>query len=84
MADWKTDARDCIEMREGRDWSFETDYFGLASIAYCLLFGKYIGTDKTSDGRHKIDAALKRVSAAPGGKKLTWTVLADRPLEQAL
>jgi len=62
VADWKTDARDCVEMREGRDWSFETDYFGLASIAYCLLFGKYIGTERTSDGRYKIDAALKRVS----------------------
>lgn len=68
VADWNTDERDCIEMREGRPWSYETDYFGLASIAYCLLFGKYIGTEAvvSEDGqkRYKIDAPLKRVSTA--------------------
>lgn len=65
VSNWKTDERDCVEMREGRPWSYETDYFGLASICYCLLFGKYIGTEavKTDDGvRYKIDAPLKRVS----------------------
>ena len=44
VADWKTDARDCSEMREGRPWTFQTDYSGLASIIYCMLFGKYIET----------------------------------------
>lgn len=42
VADWKTDARDCLEMRQGRPWTFQTDYAGLASIIYCMLFGKYI------------------------------------------
>ena len=64
-ADWKVDERDCVEMREGREWSYETDYFGLASICYCMLFGKYIATESTTTpegGRwHKIDAPLKRV-----------------------
>ena len=52
VADWKTDTRDCVEMREGRPWTFQTDYSGLASIAYCMLFGKYIETVKVtrSDG----------------------------------
>jgi checkpoint serine/threonine-protein kinase len=62
VADWQTDERDCVEMREGRPWSYETDYFGLAGIAYCLLFGKYIQTERTAEGRCKIDTALKRVS----------------------
>ncbi|KAF8515536.1 Mad3/BUB1 homology region 1-domain-containing protein [Gautieria morchelliformis] len=44
VADWKTDARDCTEMREGRPWTFQTDYAGLASIIYCMLFGRYIET----------------------------------------
>lgn len=65
-ADWKVDERDCVEMREDREWSFETDYFGLASICYCMLFGKYIGTEETTTsegGRwHKINTPLKRVS----------------------
>jgi len=60
-ADWKVDERDCVEMREGREWSYETDYFGLASICYCMLFGKYISTEATG-GWHKIDTPLKRVS----------------------
>jgi checkpoint serine/threonine-protein kinase len=64
-ADWKVDERDCVEMREGREWSYETDYFGLASICYCMLFGKYIATEVTTTpegGRwQKIDAPLKRV-----------------------
>lgn len=61
MTDWKVDERDCVEMREGREWSYETDYFGLASICYCMLFGKYISTEATG-GWHKIDTPLKRVS----------------------
>jgi checkpoint serine/threonine-protein kinase len=65
-ADWKVDERDCVEMREGREWSYETDYFGLASICYCMLFGKYIGTEEGTgpDGArwHKINTPLKRVS----------------------
>ena len=61
VADWKVDERDCVEMREGRPWSFQTDYFGLASICYCLLYGKYIGTECVG-GRYKIDQPLRRVS----------------------
>jgi len=44
IADWKTDTRDCAEMRAGRPWTFQTDFAGLASIIYCMLFGKYIET----------------------------------------
>jgi checkpoint serine/threonine-protein kinase len=42
IAEWATDARDCVEMREGRPWTYEADYFGLAGIVYCMLYGKYI------------------------------------------
>ena len=42
VAEWPTDARDCLEMREGKPWTFQTDYFGLAGIIYCMLYGKYI------------------------------------------
>ncbi|KAJ6494818.1 hypothetical protein C8R47DRAFT_1117332 [Mycena vitilis] len=62
IADWDTDARDCFELREQRPWTYQTDYFGLAGIVYCLLFGKYIQANSisTKDGRHKIDTPLKR------------------------
>ena len=42
LADWPVDARDCPEMRAGRPWTFEPDYFGLAGVVYCMLYGKYI------------------------------------------
>ena len=42
VADWATDARDCVEMRDGRPWTYQADYFGLAGIVYCMLYGKYI------------------------------------------
>ncbi|CEQ41106.1 SPOSA6832_02804 [Sporobolomyces salmonicolor] len=57
----ESDELDCAEMREGKPWSFEPDYFGVASIAFNLLFGRYIETKKlsASDG------------AAAGGK---WVI----------
>lgn len=61
LADWKVDEKDCVEMREGKEWSWETDYFGVAGVCYCMLFGKYISTDHDGSGKYKIDAPLKRV-----------------------
>ncbi|KAG9028394.1 hypothetical protein FRB95_006525 [Tulasnella sp. JGI-2019a] len=63
--DWPTDARDCVEMREGRAWTYETDYFGLAGIIYCMLFAKYIETTTKVDPatgavRHRITTPFKR------------------------
>jgi checkpoint serine/threonine-protein kinase len=65
IAEWEVDARDCPEMREDRPWTFQPDYFGLAGIVYCMLFGKYLENSsitKTTgaDGRFKIATALKR------------------------
>ncbi|KAJ3504318.1 hypothetical protein NLJ89_g7994 [Agrocybe chaxingu] len=65
-ADWATDDRDCFEVRENRSWTYQTDYFGLAGIIYCMLFGKYIQassvTTYVDDGaqRHKIVTPFKR------------------------
>ncbi|KAI8980173.1 Mad3/BUB1 homology region 1-domain-containing protein [Trametes punicea] len=55
VAEWPTDARDCFEAREGRPWTFQTDYYGLAGIVYCLLYGKYIEA-----------SSVVPVSSAPG------------------
>ncbi|KUI66498.1 Checkpoint serine/threonine-protein kinase bub1 [Cytospora mali] len=68
VADWKTTAQDCAEMREGRPWTWQIDYHGLAGIIHCLLFGKYIETVRCDAGglstqagrRYKIRESLKR------------------------
>lgn len=70
VADWKTDEKDCQEMREGKPWSYQADYHGLASICYCMLFGKYmtleVAPSLPGDGdrkRYKAQGTFKRVSA---------------------
>ncbi|WWC91964.1 uncharacterized protein L201_006917 [Kwoniella dendrophila CBS 6074] len=59
--DWKSDEKDCIQMQNNQSWSYHTDYFGLASIAYCMLFGKYIKIEQNKENNlYQIDMALKR------------------------
>lgn len=62
LADWPTDERDCFEIQEGKPWTFQTDYFGLASIVYCMLFGKYIQSNSVHvvADRRKIVTPFKR------------------------
>jgi checkpoint serine/threonine-protein kinase len=67
IADWKTTAQDCAEMREGRPWTWQIDYHGLAGTIHCLLFGKYIDTVRCDQGgltrggrRYRIRESLKR------------------------
>ncbi|KAG6136335.1 hypothetical protein E4U50_004125 [Claviceps purpurea] len=67
IADWKTSAQDCAEMREGRPWTWQIDYYGLAGVIHCLLFGRYIETARCDQGgigragrRYKIKESLKR------------------------
>lgn len=60
-ADWKVDERDCPAMRRGGPWAWDTDYFGLAGVCYCLLFGKYMATETDAGTGHvRVDQAFKR------------------------
>ncbi|KAL4062122.1 Mad3/BUB1 homology region 1-domain-containing protein [Scleroderma yunnanense] len=68
IADWPTDDRDCLEIRQNRPWTYQTDYFGLAGIVYCMLFGKYMESSSVvlapgsseSDPVYKIATPFKR------------------------
>lgn len=66
IADWKPTAQDCAEMREGRPWTWQIDYHGLAGIVHCLLYGKYIETVRCDAGglgtsrRYRIREGFKR------------------------
>jgi len=67
IGDWPADGRDCLELREGRPWTFQTDYFGLAGIIYCMLYGKYIeassvvlGSSEDGGERLKLSTPFKR------------------------
>ncbi|ODQ80754.1 hypothetical protein BABINDRAFT_7450 [Babjeviella inositovora NRRL Y-12698] len=58
VCDWETDNQDCPEMREGRTWTYEADYYGIASIMHTMLFGKTIETQ--FDRLYRISTPLKR------------------------
>lgn len=68
VADWKTSPQDCAEMREGRPWTWQIDYHGLAGTVHCLLFGRYIETVRCDGGglgiaaarRYRVRESLKR------------------------
>ncbi|KAK4695113.1 hypothetical protein P7C70_g8617, partial [Phenoliferia sp. Uapishka_3] len=49
IADLQTTPTDCLEMREDREWTYEPDYFGIASIAYNMLFGRAIETKTVTE-----------------------------------
>ncbi|KAI6011772.1 Mad3/BUB1 homology region 1-domain-containing protein [Pisolithus marmoratus] len=61
IADWPTDERDCFEIRQNQPWTYQTDYFGLAGILYCMLFGKYIEASSVTlvPGSTKADPVYK-------------------------
>ncbi|OJA12422.1 hypothetical protein AZE42_03383 [Rhizopogon vesiculosus] len=80
IGDWPTDARDCFELREKRPWTYQTDYFGLAGIVYCMLFGKYIETSSvTPNSPYKITTPFKRY-----WQNDLWTRLFDLLLNPCL
>ncbi|KAL9878023.1 bub1-related kinase isoform 1-T2 [Glossina fuscipes fuscipes] len=43
-------AFNCVEMREGRPWTYQLDLYGLAGVIHVLLYGKYMDIEKNSDG----------------------------------
>ncbi|CCM01398.1 uncharacterized protein FIBRA_03449 [Fibroporia radiculosa] len=87
IAEWPTDARDCIEIRENRSWTYQTDYFGLAGIIYCMLYGKYIEASSVITSpptaerhqRYKLATPLKRYWQVD-----LWTRLFDLLLNPCL
>ena len=86
VGDWAPDARDCLELREGKPWTYQTDYFGLAGIIYCMLYGKYIEASSVTqapetDGppRYKLATPFKRYWQGD-----LWTRLFDMLLNSAL
>ncbi|KAL6946893.1 hypothetical protein ACO0QE_001746 [Hanseniaspora vineae] len=76
-ANWKCDDQDCPEMRENKEWTFEADYYGLAGIIHCMLFGTYIKTIEVK-GRYKLLNGLKRY-----WQKSLWEELFDLLLNSA-
>ncbi len=41
-------------MRNGQSFTYETDWFGVAAVAHCLLFGRYMETTQQEGGKWKV------------------------------
>lgn len=60
-ANWAMDEQDCPEMREHKPWSYQADYYGVASIIHTMLFGSFIETQRDSNtGLYFIKNHFKR------------------------
>ncbi|KAH0556847.1 hypothetical protein GP486_005365 [Trichoglossum hirsutum] len=70
IADWKTGAQDCAEMREMRPWTYQIDYHGLAGIVHSMLFGKYI--DTVADRGSKIGGGATKTYRIQSPLKRYW------------
>lgn len=55
-----TEGFTCCEMRNGRPWTYQTDLYGAAAIAYCFLYGSYMDV-KEFNGVWGITTPLKRL-----------------------
>uniref|UniRef100_A0A182PUC1 BUB1 N-terminal domain-containing protein n=1 Tax=Anopheles epiroticus TaxID=199890 RepID=A0A182PUC1_9DIPT len=64
----QTDGFTCIEMQEGRPWSYQTDLFCVAGTIHVMLFGEYMQLVKKYDGGWDIKQKLPRYL-----KKHVWT-----------
>lgn len=56
----QTDGFTCIEMQEGRPWSFQTDLFCVAGTIHVMLFGEYMQLVKKYDCGWDIKQKLPR------------------------
>ena len=57
-----TDDFTCPEMKEGREWTFQTDMFGVAASAHVLLMGSYLKLTRrpARDGPWSISGTIRR------------------------
>ncbi|VDN50443.1 unnamed protein product, partial [Dracunculus medinensis] len=51
---------DCFEMKEGRPWTYQTDFYCFAGTLHVLIFGQYMKCTKGPTGRYMIIKDLKR------------------------
>lgn len=58
-SNWATDNQDCPEMRNQETWTYQADYYGIASIIHTMLFGSFIET-KFDGKKHVLVNPIKR------------------------
>lgn len=63
-----TEGFTCCEMMDRRPWTYQTDLYGIAAIAYCFLFGSYMEVKKGPSGKWE----LKGVTMKRYWKKDLW------------
>jgi len=75
VADWPVYAKDCFEMRENNPWTHQADYYGLAGIVYCLLFGKYIEASSVTIASSTLDKSFPIFKISTPFKRYRQSIL---------
>ncbi|CAD5232915.1 unnamed protein product [Bursaphelenchus xylophilus] len=55
----KTNGFDCCEMKEGRPWTYQTDFFGYVATLYLLIMNNYMEIQKVGN-KYKPTNSIKR------------------------
>ncbi|XP_022241979.1 mitotic checkpoint serine/threonine-protein kinase BUB1-like isoform X2 [Limulus polyphemus] len=55
-----TEGFQCVEMKENRPWTFQTDWYGVLGSVHTLLFGEYMNVQKAKNGVWSIIKKFKR------------------------
>nr|CAD7456386.1 unnamed protein product [Timema tahoe] len=77
-----TESFQCIEMQTKRPWTYQTDLYGLAGTAHCLLFGDYMKVRRRPCGKWNIETAIPRYSCRPTWELFFSTLLNIESCEQ--
>ncbi|XP_063234366.1 mitotic checkpoint serine/threonine-protein kinase BUB1 beta-like isoform X2 [Bacillus rossius redtenbacheri] len=70
-----TDDFQCIEMQTKQEWTYQTDLYGVAGIAHCLLFGSYMKTYKLKSREWTIESSCPRYVCREEWKNFFGTLL---------
>nr|CAD7396045.1 unnamed protein product [Timema poppensis] len=77
-----TEGFQCIEMQTKRPWTYQTDLYGLAGTAHCLLFGDYMKVRRRPCGKWNIETTIPRYFCRPMWELFFSTLLNIESCEQ--
>lgn len=79
IGDAGAEAFRCIEMMQGKPWTYQADCYAIASTIHCLLYGSYMDVELTPGTTHTY---RQRQPLRRYWKTELWEVVFDRLLNQ--
>ena len=80
IGDAGAEAFRCVEMQQGKPWTYQADCYAIASTIHCLLYGAYMEVELTPG---TMNTYRQRQPLRRYWKTELWEVIFDRLLNQA-